>query len=167
VTVDEYGRPNTAEELDDLLSHLPTSEDPYDVAEQICVCVISIEPEVERTGDIYLLWACFTDWAELGPENEAQAHAAMRAAAAEWPRVKDDEATLDAYFDYWMYDVMDVQCALPDGWTMDMEEVSAGVYRVSARDRVGRSVTATGTFRGGLVHEVARKAEELGASPSP
>jgi len=47
------------------------------------------------------------------------------------------------------------------GWSFEVEEVSAGVCRVSAVDRLGRRVERTGTEPEKLHHECRRAAEEI------
>jgi hypothetical protein len=160
--MDEWGRPNTTEEIDALIAQIPTAEDPYELAAEICGGVLGTDSPFD--GRLYLLWACFEDWIELNEDAEAEAFAAMRAAALEWPRVKHDEKTAAAYFDHWMYDVLRVNRALPAGWTMRIEEVSTGVYRVTAEATDGRSISATGDNRLHLSDRVARQVDEVEGS---
>ena len=87
----------------------------------------------------------------------------MRAAAREWPSVKHDEKVAAAYFDHWMYDVMSVTPALPPGWSMRIEEVSAGVYCVTAEAADGRSISATGDNRLRLTHEIGQQVDAVEA----
>jgi hypothetical protein len=156
--MNEWGRPNTTEEIDALIAKIPTAEDPYELAVAICGGVLDTDSRFD--GRLYLLWACFGDWVELDEDAEAEAFAAMRAAALEWPRVKHDEKTAAAYFDHWMYDVIRVNRALPSGWTLHVEEVSAWVYRVTAEATDGRSISATGDNRLDLTDRVARQVDE-------
>ncbi len=44
------------------------------------------------------------------------------------------------------------------GWSFNVEEVSAGVYRVRGADRSGRSVEATGTDPDALLEQCKRDA---------
>ena len=47
------------------------------------------------------------------------------------------------------------------GWTFEVEEVSAGVYRVQGVDEHGRSVQATGTDPDKLLGECKKAAARL------
>ena len=47
------------------------------------------------------------------------------------------------------------------GWSFAVEEVSAGVYRASAVDHMGRKVEMTGTDPDKLSGECRRAAEEI------
>lgn len=49
----------------------------------------------------------------------------------------------------------------PAGWEFQVEEVSAGVYRVRGADKVGRSVEATGTDPEQLLQKCKRAAAEI------
>ena len=40
-----------------------------------------------------------------------------------------------------------------EGWQFEVQEVSAGVYRVTGRDRFGRRVSSTGTDPDALLQE--------------
>jgi len=47
------------------------------------------------------------------------------------------------------------------GWTFDVQEVSAGVYRAFGRDRAGRTVEATGVDPGALIEKCGQTATEM------
>ena len=47
------------------------------------------------------------------------------------------------------------------GWTFDLDEISAGVYRVRGVDEAGRSVEATGTDPDALVDECRKSAVKI------
>lgn len=161
--MDEWGRADTPEEVEALIAKVPDASDVYDAATHVFGAAIGALDKPGFDSRIYLLWACFTDWVELEPDEETEAVAAMRTAAYDWPRIKDDEAARAKYFDHWMYDVMRVNRALPSGWTMRIEEVSAGVYRVTAEATDGRSISATGDNRLGLTDEVGQQVDALEA----
>lgn len=48
---------------------------------------------------------------------------------------------------------------VPAGWTIDCNEISAGVYRLSARGPAGQSVTMTGTDPEDLLADCKRAIE--------
>jgi len=47
------------------------------------------------------------------------------------------------------------------GWTFDLDEISAGVYRFRGVDEAGRSVEATGTDPDALVDECRKSAAKI------
>lgn len=47
------------------------------------------------------------------------------------------------------------------GWTFEIDEISAGVFRVRGVDEAGRSVEATGTDPDALLRDCQRSAAEL------
>lgn len=47
------------------------------------------------------------------------------------------------------------------GWSFDADEVSAGVYRASGRDRAGRNVQATGADPDALIEKCRLAALEM------
>jgi hypothetical protein len=49
---------------------------------------------------------------------------------------------------------------LPE-WTFDIDEISAGVYRVRGVDNVGRSVEASGTDEDALLDECKKSASRM------
>jgi hypothetical protein len=162
--VDEFGRANTPAEVDALIAQIPRAVDPYEVALEVMRGASEVIVASGGGGSLYTLWACFTDWVELQPEERAKALSSMRQAATQWGRIKDDESAQKSYFDYWMYDVMDVTTALPRGWEMSIEKASDDVYRVTATSAGGTSVSATGAYRGSLTHEVAQRVRAIESS---
>jgi hypothetical protein len=50
---------------------------------------------------------------------------------------------------------------ITSGWVFEVEEISANVYRVTARDSLGRSLAKTGTDPDILLAECKREALEL------
>lgn len=54
----------------------------------------------------------------------------------------------------------------PAGWEFQIDEVSAGVYRVHGVDAAGRSVEATGTDPERLLEKCRQDAAEM-TKPSP
>lgn len=158
--MDEWGRPDTVDEVEALIARLPRADDPYDVARTIMQGATSITDACEYWAELYLLWACFTDWVEA-EDDGAEAIDAMRQAASQWGGVKDREEARAVYFDHWMFDVMDVSHALPEDWTIAIDEVSAGVYRVTAKASDGRSVSVCGSNRMALTSEVGQRVEEI------
>jgi hypothetical protein len=47
------------------------------------------------------------------------------------------------------------------GWNFEVDEVSAGVYKVSGKDELGRSVEMTGTDPDALLEESKKYAEGI------
>lgn len=47
------------------------------------------------------------------------------------------------------------------GWTFDIDEVSAGVYRVRGVDEAGRSVESTGTDPDAVLDDCKKAAEKI------
>jgi hypothetical protein len=47
------------------------------------------------------------------------------------------------------------------GWTFEIDEISAGVYRVHGEDEVGRIVEATGTDPDALLAECQEQASKI------
>lgn len=108
--VDEWGRPTTVEGLTELIAKVPKADDPYEVGGEVwrgAMGVAGRSPQPAEVGyDLWLLWGGLTDWVENKPDETAEAHEAMRRAAADWAAVKDDPSARDAYFDYWLYEVI-------------------------------------------------------------
>ena len=50
---------------------------------------------------------------------------------------------------------------VPNGWTLHLEETSAGVYRLRAEDVRGRTVELSGTDPEALRTEAMRQIEQL------
>ncbi len=107
--VDEWGRPTTVEELTELIAKVPMADDPYEVGWEVwggAMGVIGSSEPAEVAHGLWLLWGGLTDWVERKPDETAEAHEAMRRAAADWAAVKDDPPARDAYFGYWLYEVI-------------------------------------------------------------
>ena len=56
--------------------------------------------------------------------------------------------------------------ALPAGWTMSIEEVSAGVYLLVARDLRGRSIRRSGTDPDALLEDCKSDIAQLMRNPN-
>ena len=150
--------------IDALVESLPAADEPYWVAVEIMGVASEALVTSIRACQHYEIWAALTDRYELKSDERPQAVAAIRRAAAEWLGVKDDPVASDEYFDQWLYEILGYRRTVPKGWILVVEELSAGVYRVHAEDRHGRSVTRKGTDLETLKHEVGQQAFALEAA---
>ena len=47
------------------------------------------------------------------------------------------------------------------GWYFEVDEVSAGVYKVIGKDKSGRNIELTGTDPDGLIEECKKSAKQM------
>jgi hypothetical protein len=157
-SMDGWGVPDTMEELDVLVAQVVTSADPYDVANQVCVCAMGATKTAEIAWDAYLVWAALTDvWED---KQDAEADALLRQAATEWIAAENDVQRHE-YLDRWMYERLGYRRHVPKGWTLVVEQQSDGAYLARAEGPSGTAVTASAPDLETVWAEVERRSFAL------
>jgi len=93
--------------LERLSEQLLTAADPYEVALRIWGDSMgAVSESCVLAHPMWLLWGALTDWVECKPEETELAKTQMVRAAQAWLALdRTDSATVDRYFDYWLYEV--------------------------------------------------------------